>query len=49
MVLDFFHRFFVTNFPRVLMLLEILLHVLQRNAIAVFSDLRLDSCFFLLC
>lgn len=31
-VLDFFHRFFVTNFPCVLMLLEKLLHLAERRA-----------------
>lgn len=48
-VLDFFHRFFVTNFPCVLMLLEKLLHLAERNAILPFSDYRLDSYFFLFC
>ena len=48
-VLDFFHRFFVTNFPCVLMLLKKLLHLAERNTILPFSDYRLDSYFFLFC
>ena len=47
MVLDLFHRFFVTNFPCVLMLLEILLHLVERNAILsfrIFALIRAFSC-----
>lgn len=40
MVFDFFHHLLIAYFPCVLVLYEILLHLLQRNAIAVFSDLR---------
>lgn len=49
MVLDLFHRFFVINFPCVLMILEILLHLVERNAILFFSDFCSDLCFFLFC
>ena len=49
MILDFFHRFFVIDFPCVLMLLEIPLHLVERNAILLFSDFCSDPCCFLSC
>ena len=49
MVFDLFHRLLITNFPCVLVLYEILLHLLQRNEIVIFSDLRYDLIFLLCC
>ena len=49
MVFDFFHHLLIAYFPCVLVLYEILLHLLQCNAIAVFSDLRQDPRFLLCC
>ena len=49
MVFDLFHHLLIAYFPCVLVLYEILLHLLQCNAIAVFSDLRQDPRFLLCC
>ena len=47
--LDFYNERPPVNFPCVLMILEILLHLVERNAILFFSDFCSDLCFFLFC